>query len=184
MRTFSFKKIAAVSAFGLVALIGMAGEANAQYTRNDQETVFLRQQQAANELARKQRQQVRENRQRAWDPNYNRYRVYRNGNYYNTDRRGAEPLRQAVNAGYQQGYRAGQMDRNSRRRSNWNNNNIYRSGTYGYQSYVDRSQYQYYFQQGFQRGYQDGYNSRNHFGSNGTNILGTILGQILNLQAY
>lgn len=184
MRSFSFKKLAAVSALGLVAIVGMAGEASAQYTRNDQESVFLRQQQAANELARKQRQQARENQRRNWDPNYNRYRVYRNGRYYNTDRRGAELLRQAVNAGYQQGYRAGQMDRNNRRRSSWNNHDLYRSGTYGYQSYVDRSQYQYYFQQGFQRGYQDGYNSRNQFGSNGTNILGAILGQILNIQTY
>src|SRR5688572_21155495 len=32
------------------------------------------------------------------------YRVYRNGNYYQTDQRGAELLRQAVNRGYQQGF--------------------------------------------------------------------------------
>ena len=43
--------------------------------------------------------------------NSNHYRVSRNGRYYNTDGRGAELLRQAVNAGYQQGYSAGQADR-------------------------------------------------------------------------
>ncbi|MGB7210882.1 MAG: hypothetical protein WBD27_19665 [Pyrinomonadaceae bacterium] len=64
---------------------------------------------------------------------------------------------------------------------------VYRSGSVGYQSYVNRSQYQYYFQQGFQRGYhgsnsryQEGYNSSYEYGSyeNGSlNILGTILNQ-------
>jgi flagellar biosynthesis/type III secretory pathway protein FliH len=114
-------------------------------------------------------------------------RVYRNGRYYNTDQRGADLLRQAVNAGYQQGFDAGRNDRSSRRRSSWTTSNVYRQGSYGYQSYVDRSQYQYYFQQGFQRGYQDGYNSRYQYGSNNggsVNILGSILSSILNIQTY
>ncbi|MEO7673610.1 MAG: hypothetical protein ABIU09_05980 [Pyrinomonadaceae bacterium] len=65
----------------------------------------------------------------------------------------------------------------------------------GYQSYVNRSQYQYFFQQGFQRGYQDGSNSRYQEGYNGSyeygsnengtlNILGTILNQVLNIQNH
>jgi hypothetical protein len=92
-----------------------------------------------------------------------------------------------VNAGYQQGFAAGRNDRNARRNSGWSNSNLYRSGTFGYQSYVDRGQYQYYFQQGFQRGYQDGYNSRYQYGYNNggsPSILGTILGSILNIQTY
>jgi hypothetical protein len=119
-----------------------------------------------------------------------RYRVNRNGSYYNTDGRGAEMLRQAVRSGYEQGFRAGQNDRNSRRRSNWTSNNDYRSGSYGYDSHVARNQYQYYFQQGFQRGYQDGFNRRNQYGSYNTNngggggILSAILNQILNIQTY
>ncbi len=113
----------------------------------------------------------------------NRYRVYRNGSYYNTDNRGAEMLRQAVNSGYQQGYQAGQYDRNNRRRSIWTTNNVYRNGNYGYSSGVDRGQYQYYFQQGFQRGYQDGYYSRNVYG-NGGSLLGNILGAILDIRVY
>ena len=115
------------------------------------------------------------------------YRVYRNGSYYQTDYRGAELLRQAVNSGYQQGYRQGQSDARYRRGSNYYGNNVYRTGVYGYQSYVDRSQYQYYFQQGFQRGYEDGYNNQYQYGyrsNNGLNILGNILNSILNISQY
>ncbi len=140
-----------------------------------------------------------------------RYRVYRNGSYYNTDYRGAELLRQAVNSGYQQGFQAGRNDYGNRRRISYSNSNVYQSGTYGYQSYVNQSQYQYYFRQGFQRGYQDGSNSRyqnnNGYGqyndgygqnndynnqqyqygssNNGVlSILGSILGQILNIRQF
>jgi len=113
--------------------------------------------------------------------------VYRNGSWYNTDNRGVDLLRQAVNQGYRQGLGAGRSDRNRRIGMNWGGSSIYRSGTYGYQSYVARNQYQYYFQQGFQRGYQDGYNSRYQYGTNNNgvgNILGSILGSILNIQRY
>ena len=113
-----------------------------------------------------------------------RYRVYRAGQYYNTDYRGTELLRQAVNSGYQQGYREGQIARRYGRNTGYYNSGIYRSGTFGYQSYVDRNQYQYYFQQGFQRGYEDGFNAQMRYGyrsGNGFNILGNILNTILNI---
>jgi hypothetical protein len=124
-----------------------------------------------------------------------RYRVNRNGTWYNTDNRGADLLRQAVNEGYRQGFAAGRSDRNGRRRGSWSNNNVYRSGTFGYQDGVAQNQYQYYFRQGFQRGYQDGSNSRYNddyygdyqYGSNngGTlTILGTVLNQLLNIKSY
>ena len=89
-----------------------------------------------------------------------------------------------MNSGYQQGYRQAQMDARYGRSDNYYGNNVYRSGTYGYQSYVDRNQYQYYFQQGFQRGYEDGYNNQARYGyrsGNSFNILGTVLNSILNL---
>ncbi len=159
-----------ISAFGMLALLGITETANAQPNRQIQ-----RQQQV-----QRQQQQV----QRVQN---NRYRVYRNGSYYQTDNRGAELLRQAVNRGYQQGVRAGQADRMNRRSGNYRVSPIYRNGNYGYQSYVDSRQYQYYFQQGFQRGYQNGYNSRFQYGSNnngGFNILGTILQGILNIQRF
>jgi hypothetical protein len=124
-----------------------------------------------------------------------KFRVYRNGSYYQTDYRGAQLLQQAVNEGYRQGFQAGRNDRNRNVRYNWSNSNVYQSGSIGYQSYVARNQYQYYFQQGFQRGYQDGsniryandYNGQYEYGSyqNGSvNILGTILNTILNIRSY
>jgi flagellar biosynthesis/type III secretory pathway protein FliH len=112
------------------------------------------------------------------------YRIYRNGSYYQTDNRGAELLRQAVNSGYRQGYQQGQLDARYNRGGNYYGNSMYRSGTYGYQSYVDRSQYQYYFQQGFQRGYEDGFNNQYRYGyrsNSGLNILGNILNGILQI---
>jgi len=111
------------------------------------------------------------------------YRVYRNGSYYSTDSRGAELLRQAVRNGYSLGYQEGQRDRTYRRGFNYSNGSGYRNGVYGYESYVDRSQYRYYFQQGYQRGYEDGYNSTYRYGSrsgNGFEVLGSVLNTILN----
>ena len=129
-----------------------------------------------------------------WDQNA-RYRVHRNGAYYNTDYRGAQLLQNAVNEGYRQGYLAGRADRNGNRSFRWSNSNIYRSATYGYRSQVARNQYQYYFQQGFQRGYQDGsstryentYNGQLEYGyyDNGSvNILDTVLNTILNIRSF
>jgi len=112
------------------------------------------------------------------------YRINRGGRYYTVDNRGAELLRQAVNQGYAQGFRQGQVARQYGRTYDFRNESIYRSGTYGYQSYVDRSQYQYYFQQGFERGFEDGYYSRNRYGTrvgNTANILGNVLNTILNI---
>lgn len=124
-----------------------------------------------------------------------RYRVYRNGSYYNTDQRGADLLRQAVNQGYQQGFQAGRNDRDNRRNASWSNSTIYRSGNMGYQSYVTQAQYRYYFQQGFQRGYQDGSNTRYNNDYNGQyeygyyndgspSILESILNTVLRIQTY
>lgn len=124
-----------------------------------------------------------------------RYRIYRNGSYYNTDQRGADLLRQAVNQGYQQGFQAGRNDRDGRRNTSWSSSNVYRTGTMGYQSYVNQSQYRYYFQQGFQRGYQDGSNSRyandyngqyeyGYYNNGRPSILETILNSVLRIQIY
>ncbi len=129
---------------------------------------------------------------RRWDNNdrndrNDRYRVMRNGRYYETNSRGAALLQNAVNEGYRQGFLAGQADRSGRRRNNYNNSSMYRSGNYGYQSYVDSRQYQFYFQQGFEKGYQDGYYSRSRYGAytaGERNILGSVLRSILNIERY
>lgn len=165
----------AVSAFAIVAILGMSDVASAQWNNRNQKQ---------QEKIYKQQQKIQKQQQKMAQQ---RYRIYRNGSYYNTDNRGAELLRQAVNRGYQQGLIAGRNDRMGRRSMGWRNSNVYRSGNYGYQSYVDSSQYRYYFQQGFERGYQDGYNSRYQYGSNNNgafNILGNILSGILNIQQY
>jgi hypothetical protein len=111
------------------------------------------------------------------------YRIYTNGQYSNVDSRGYNMLRDAVNRGYQQGYNAGIRDRRYGN-YNYNGNSMYMSGSYGYNSYVQRNQYQYYFQQGFQRGYEDGFYSRTQYGYRSgttTNILGSVLNTIFNI---
>jgi hypothetical protein len=220
LRILNLKKLAAASALGIFAILGTSTLATAQ-DRDDRREARQRQKiarqqakidaQRARLIRQRQSEWAQRNRQLVVtrrgtttgyytiDPNTNisqgRYRVNRNGSWYNTDQRGADLLRQAVNEGYRQGFNAGRSDYQGSRRSSWSNSNIYRTGTYGYQNGVDRGQYQYYFRQGFQRGYQDGSNSRYQDGYNGDfeygtynngtpSILGTILNQLLNIQSY
>jgi flagellar biosynthesis/type III secretory pathway protein FliH len=173
MRLTNFKKLTVAAAFGLIALLGTAEIANGQWDRDwerEQRRIQRQQQKQA------QRQQRRYERRM--------YRVY---NGYQTDERGIQILRDAVNRGYQQGFYAGQTGRRNGYGYGYNGLSSYRNGTYGYNSYVNTSAYRYYFQQGFQRGYEDGYNSRYQYGyrsNNGINILGSILSGILNLSSY
>jgi hypothetical protein len=154
-------------------------------SRSDYRDWQQAQRQAQQEYAEYRRTAGRNNRYTNRSGGSRFYRVNRGGRYYQTDSRGVELLRQAVNRGYQQGYNAGVRDRRyDRNDSYYSNNTIYRSGTYGYQTGVARDQYQYYFQQGFQRGYQDGINSRQQYGyrSGSTwNILGNVLNSILSI---
>jgi hypothetical protein len=116
----------------------------------------------------------------------NDYRYRRGSTYYETSQYGGEMLRRAINDGYEEGFYAGQADR----QDGWNFNP---DDAYGYQDasrgydgyYVDLSEYQYYFREGFRRGYEDGYYSRSQYGrysNGGYSILGAILEGILNLQ--
>ena len=183
MRIINTKSLLSLGFLTLVSVGGLASEASAQgNSRWAHEKNRIRKQEKAYEKAYKREQKA----QRKASERY--YRVYRDGGYYQTDYRGAELLRRAVNAGYQQGYRQGQQDRRYGRSDGYYGSNIYRSGSYGYQSYVDRSQYQYYFQEGFERGYEDGYNTQTRYGyrsSGGVmNIIGSILGSILNIREY
>ena len=212
MKTLNLKKLAVASALGVFALLGTSSIANAQSDRERRQQERIARQQAELEQQRQAEWQRRNGQlvivsrndgtsYYSLDPNANvappgRYRVNRNGRWYNTNDRGADMLRQAVNEGYRQGFLAGRADANNRRRGGWSNSNMYRTGVYGYQNGgVNRGQYQYYFRQGFQRGYQDGTNSQYQNDYNGTfqygtynngspSILGTILNQILNIQSY
>jgi hypothetical protein len=115
------------------------------------------------------------------------YQYTYGGRSYDTSQYGADLLQQAVNNGYQEGYLAGQADRQDGQRFDYRNSWAYRDANYGYTGmYVDQPQYNYYFQQGFQRGYEDGYYSRSQYGQsfNGKyQILATLLAQILNLRS-
>lgn len=210
MKLFTLKNTVIGSIVGSFLLFGAIGSASAQYYNDEYREWQAAQRRAQEEYReyqmtrsradyrdwqRAQRMAQEEYAEYRRSAGYNNrytnraggsryYRVYRNGSYYQTDNRGAELLRQAVNRGYQQGFQQGQLDARYRRGGSYYGNDIYRSGVYGYQSYVDRSQYQYYFQQGFQRGYEDGFNNQYRYGyrsNNGLNILGNILNGILNL---
>jgi hypothetical protein len=115
------------------------------------------------------------------------YRYSRGGRYYETNQYGANLLRQAVNYGYEEGFRAGQADREDHWGYNFEDSYAYRDANYGYSGYyVDRDDYNHYFREGFRRGYEDGYYSRYQYGrrSNGKYvILGVVLGAILVLEA-
>ncbi|HEY2867620.1 MAG TPA: hypothetical protein VGJ02_11060 [Pyrinomonadaceae bacterium] len=116
-----------------------------------------------------------------------RWRVRHNGRYYNVENNQADMLRAAIRSGYQQGFDAGRDAKKNRRRGSYSGLSMYREGTFGYTSGVDRSLYSYYFQQGFQRGWQDGYNSRYRYGreENGAAaILDTVVNTVLNLTRY
>ncbi|MEK6324519.1 MAG: hypothetical protein AABN33_22995 [Acidobacteriota bacterium] len=139
-------------------------------------------------------QQIRNENARSY--NYNRnsyfyaapnYRYSRGGSYYETNQYGANLLRQAVNYGYEQGFRSGQADRQDRWNSSYQDSFGYQDANYGYSGYyVDQNDYNYYFREGFRRGYEDGYDSRYQYGrySNGKYaILGAVLSGILNLES-
>jgi hypothetical protein len=102
-----------------------------------------------------------------------------------TNQYGADVLKQSVNYGYQEGYQAGQADRQDGWPADYRNSYAYTDANYGYTgNYVSQSDYNYYFRQGFQRGYTDGYYSRSQYGNslNGSqSILATVLSAILGL---
>jgi hypothetical protein len=132
------------------------------------------------------RDQLRLQSWRYSDYGSNNYRYSRGGSYYETNRYGAQMLQQAVNRGYEEGFRAGQADRADGWGFSPQDAIGYEDASYGYDGYyVDMGEYQHYFREGFRRGYEDGYYSRSQYGrySNGSaSILGTILEAILNLQ--
>jgi len=115
------------------------------------------------------------------------YRYNRGGSYYEINEHGAKTLRQAVNYGYEEGFRAGRADQDDRWGSNYKDSYAYRDANYGFSGYyVNRDDYNYYFREGFRRGYEDGYNSRYRYGrfaDGNPSILETILTQILNFQS-
>ena len=123
-------------------------------------------------------------RDRTYRPGYD-YRYNMGGAYGETNQYGVDALRQAVDVGYQQGYRAGQMDRRNGAPADYRRAFDYQNWENGYTSdYVPQNDYSYYFREGFQRGYDDAYWNRARYGTfyNGNaSILGDIVTGILGL---
>jgi hypothetical protein len=115
------------------------------------------------------------------------YRYNRGGQYYETNQYGANVLREAVNNGYQEGFLAGQADRQDGWRSDYLDSNVYQDANYGYDGYyVAQDDYNYYFREGFSRGYEDGYSGRFRYGRHSSGrytILGAVLGSILDMES-
>jgi hypothetical protein len=113
------------------------------------------------------------------------YSYYRGGTSYQTNQYGADLLQQAVNYGYEEGFRAGQADRQDRAPFNYRDSYAYRDANYGYNGlYVSQADYNYYFREGFRRGYEDGYYSRSRYGTNVNGklgILSSVLSTVLRL---
>jgi hypothetical protein len=116
------------------------------------------------------------------------YRYYRNGTSYDVNQYGADLLRRAVDAGYEEGFRAGQADRQDGWQFDPENCDSFVDASYGYDGYyVDVAEYQHYFREGFRRGYEDGYYGRSQYGTNSNGklaILAEILNVILNLTRF
>ncbi len=114
------------------------------------------------------------------------YKYSVGGHSRQTNKYGAALLRQAVNYGYEQGYRAGEADRMDRWAYKYDNSFAYRDANYGYSGrYVEQSDYNYYFRQGFRRGYEDAYYKRAKYGrrANGkTTVFSLTISGILKLK--
>jgi hypothetical protein len=132
--------------------------------------------------------QIRLQQARYYDYLVNDYRYSRNGSYYYTSQYGAQMIQDAINNGYEEGFRAGQADRYDNWNYDYNDSYGYQDASYGYDSYyVSLDEYNYYFRQGFQRGYDDGYYGRSQYGTyrNGKyEVLGAILQTIFSFARF
>jgi len=132
--------------------------------------------------------QIRLQQARYYDNLFNNYRYYRGGQYYYTSQYGAQMLREAIDQGYEEGFRAGRADREDGWAYNPTMSYGYQDASFGYDSYyVDLAEYNYYFREGFRRGYEDGYYGRYQYGSysNGKyQMIGSIIGAILDIVRF
>lgn len=114
------------------------------------------------------------------------YGYYRQGHYYRVNRYAADVLRQALDFGYQEGFRAGEADWYDGWAFDYRGAYAYQDANFGYYGYyVRQAEYNYYFREGFRRGYEDGYYGRRRYGyHHGGNdrLLSHVLYAILDLQ--
>jgi hypothetical protein len=152
-----------------IALREELAERDAQILRQQKRIQHLRFQEQYEERLRAQRMQLNQARYDYQnDPYYYtapNYRYQRNGQYYQTNQYGMKKLEQALQAGYNEGYRAGRADRQDRWRYDYRSAFAYQDANYGYDGrYIPQDEYNHYFREGFQRGYDDGYYDRQKFG--------------------
>jgi hypothetical protein len=155
----------ALSLFGIVPMSSTTAQAQwpnypyGQDRRNDRYR--------ERERRRIERERRQAERQRARQYGYDNYgygnRTYGNNGYGNNDGYsnygGSYQYRQtALNAGYNEGVKAGRRDRQSGRGFEFRDEGAFQSGDKDYNSrYGDREIYRQYFREAFQNGYTDGY---------------------------
>jgi hypothetical protein len=153
---------------------------NAQYRFQQEYLARLRQQQS--------NVQGRERYDYDRDPFFStrsQYRYRRGDRYYETNQYGLDLIRQAVNYGYEEGFRAGQADREDHWPSNYKDCYAYQDANYGYFGfYVDRDDYNYYFREGFRRGYEDGYGRRYKYGRVSNGKIAILAGVLAGIVTY
>jgi len=152
-----------------IALQEQLAERDAQILRQQNRIQQLRYQQEYEERLRAQRAQVtRAQYDYNNDPYYYtapNYQYQRDGRYIKTNQYGIKKLEKALQAGYNEGFKAGRADRNDRWRNDYKSAFAYQDANYGYDGqYIAQDEYNHYFREGFQRGYDDGYNDRQKYG--------------------
>jgi len=168
---------------------------NAQVLRQQNRLQHLRFQEQYEERLRLQQAQLNQARyDYTNDPFYYtapNYRYRRDGRDYQTNQYGIKKLDQALQAGYNEGYKAGRADREDHWRNDYRSAFAYQDANYGYDGrYIAQDEYNHYFREGFQRGYDDGYYSRQKYGkkndSGGINdewlIAGAVVAAIIGYQ--
>lgn len=134
------------------------------------------------------RDQLRLQQAQYYDNLTNNYSYYRNGNYYYTSSYGAQMLQESISRGYEEGFYAGQADRQDGWGNNYQSSYGYQDASFGYNSYsVGLDEYNYYFREGFRRGYEDGYYGQDEYGTrrNGKyEILGAVLQAIFSFARF
>jgi hypothetical protein len=146
MKLIDFKNKIAGTLFALALLfgIGLAGTltAQAQYPQND----------------RYRRDRDYRDQDRRRDDNWRNRRNSRTNDSYPNYGGGFDLRQTALNAGYNEGQKAGRDDRNHNRRFDFRDEGSYQKASKDYNSRMgDRGLYATYFRQAFQTGYNDGY---------------------------
>jgi len=152
-----------------IALREELAERDAQILRQQKRIQHLRFQEQYEERLRAQRVQLERSRyDYSNDPYYYtapNYQYRRDGRQYQTNQYGIRKLEKALEAGYNEGFRAGRADRQDGWRYDYREAFAYKDANYGYDGrYIEQDEYNHYFREGFERGYEDGYYDRQKYG--------------------